>query len=179
MKILCWSMICILLFNNIDAFHINSETIESMDAVSEKAQEYEMNVILYELGYNEDYQIPNYWQDAYDFSEFVEPLGEYSEEALQKYTSDDISVEIEYLYNRNGSVDAEDGKAMLLQIYHIYKSDEEVVFGINTWGWNYFSADPLDKNQIGEINVFIFNSIREERNSGGADSTLLFERTVL
>lgn len=156
-------------------FGLTTEQIDSMNIVLNKAQSYEMNYILYDLGYIDTCNIPNYYSAEY--SNFDEPMGVYTEEELQKYTTDDIDVEIEYLYDRNDSTGSEDGQTMVLQIFKIYLNGEMVTFQYAHWGWSYWASEnPFDESKVGEIGEMAYSKIKVQ---GLINATIVLEKENL
>lgn len=108
----------------------------AMEALDEKIkqameesnpQQYEMNVILMDLGIKD-------WRWASDASDEIdypvdEPLGEYSQEELLKYTDRDLEIKIDYGFGHvwNGK------NEKFIQVIRIYEKGELTSCSYNVW----------------------------------------------
>lgn len=147
-------------------FPITSTQVSNAEAVLDTAKDYEMNYILYAMGYQDNCYVPNYFQDAY--IEFDEPLGEFSENTMKEYTADSIEIEKEYFYKSNDSVDGDNEPAVVIQVIHMYRDGKEIAFCYNQWGVSEGVGSISDEAQIGEINNYIFSSLGRDTFIGGS-----------
>ena len=81
------------------------------------AKKTEINAVLSILG--------NY----YDSIKYDEPLGDYSKEKLDKFTNEDIEINISYYYGEYKNTPHE----TLFQIFEIYKESKQIYFGFKWW----------------------------------------------
>lgn len=97
------------------------------------ARQYEMNLVLEDLGIKRWDTAPYSMDEVLSDFKVDEPLGEYAEEELKKYTSENFRAEFEYCCGYYGASYAREGSPALIQIARIYKDDELYALDYRVW----------------------------------------------
>ena len=139
---------------------LHTKTQEQKEIELLNVQQTEINAILWILG------IKDWNRHLYQQSEWDEPMGKYSPEALKLYTDRDVVVDISYFFGEyKGIYDLP-----LFQIIQIYEDQEQIYFGFILWKMDWddeeYSSDEqkewilVDKGYFleGQREILNFNS---------------------
>lgn len=117
-----------------NAMELVEDQKERQELCISNAKQYEMNIVLWDLGIKDDWIWPPYAPDE-QFLVPDPPLGEYSKEALRQYTDEeDLYAEVEYYFGGHQPLKAED--KYLIQIIQTYKGNKQIGFEGKVWSWN-------------------------------------------
>lgn len=125
-------------------FNISTGRIHAMEQMQSKIkeameisnpQQYEMNIILMDLGIK-DWRGPSDASDEID-NPVDEPLGEYTQAELQRYTDRKLEIEIDYGY---GCLWEGKNKERFIQVIRIYENNEIQSCSYTVWDDGYIDG---------------------------------------
>lgn len=134
--IACVLVMCIL--NSKIAYAMESlNELIGEKLISTNAKEYEMNIVLEDIGIKPWQRAPYSMDEIEANSPVDEPLGKYSAEKIKEYTDENFRAEFEYCYGYYGSA----RESHLIQVVRIYKDDK--LYALTYEIWTNYKVNPV------------------------------------